>query len=104
MTVGFNASSGSRLNPPVACGDSPPSSGALGMAESSAFPLSDNDDRRQWRKQGEVVWKCSLPMRQAADGFAPRQHFPPIRRRGEVGEGGIEVLGPALPGGGAGAA
>ena len=43
-------------------------------------------------------------MRQAADGFAPHQHFPPIRRRGEVGEGGIEVLGPALPGGGAGAA
>ena len=43
-------------------------------------------------------------MHQAADGFAPYQHFPPIRRRGEVGEGGIEVLGPALPGGGAGAA
>ena len=53
---------------------------------------------------GEVVWKCSLPMRQAADGFAPHQHFPPIRRRGEVGEGGIEVLGHALPGGEAGAA
>ena len=59
---------------------------------------SDSED------DGEVVWKCSLPMRQAADGFTPHQHFPPIRRRGEVGEGGIEVFGPALPGGGAGAA
>ena len=40
------------------------------MAESSAFHLLGNDDRRQWRKQGEVVWKCSLPMRQTVDGFA----------------------------------
>ena len=54
MTVGFNASSCSRLNPPVACGNSPPSSGALGIAESSVFPLLGNDDRRQWQKQGEV--------------------------------------------------
>ena len=48
------------LNPPVACGDSPPSSGALGIAESSpSLPrpplLGNNDDRRQWRKQGGVV-------------------------------------------------
>ena len=35
-------------------------------------------------------------MRQAADGFAPHQHFPPIRRRGEVSEGGIEPLSLAL--------
>ena len=48
------------LNPPVACGDSPPNSGALGMAQSSvSLPrpplLGNNDDRRQWRKQGGVV-------------------------------------------------
>jgi len=30
MTVGFATSSSLRLNPPVTCGDSPPSSGALG--------------------------------------------------------------------------
>ena len=48
------------LNPPVACGDSPPSSGALGIAESSpSLPrpplVGNNDDRRQRRKQGGVV-------------------------------------------------
>ena len=60
MTVGFNFSSCLRLNPPVACGDSPPNSGALGMAQSSvSLPrpplLGNNDDCRQWRKQGGVV-------------------------------------------------
>ena len=48
------------LNPPVACGDSPPSSGALGRAESfTVLPrpplVGNNDDRRQRRKQGGVV-------------------------------------------------
>ena len=48
------------LNPPVACGDSPPSSGALGISQSlTSLPrpplVGNNDDRRQWRKQGGVV-------------------------------------------------
>ena len=32
MTVGFDSGSLSRFTPPVACGDSPPNSGAFGMA------------------------------------------------------------------------
>ena len=48
------------LNPPVTCGDSPPNSGALGISQSlTSLPrpplVGNNDDRRQWRKQGGVV-------------------------------------------------